>query len=81
MENFTAYNPTKLRFGKNVIAMLPDTLQNTGKNVLLITGQGSVKKYGYYDQQKLLNLWLKNKPTGMNIILDEKDYQKIISYL
>jgi len=34
-----------------------------------------------HDKQKLLNLWLKNKPTGMNIILDEKDYQNIISYL
>ncbi len=50
MENFTAYNPTKLHFGKNVIEKLPDALQNTGKNILLITGQGSVKKYGYYNQ-------------------------------
>jgi len=50
MENFTAYNPTKLHFGKHVIDKLPDALQNTGKNVLLITGQGSVKKFGYYDQ-------------------------------
>ncbi len=63
MENFTAYNPTQLHFGKNVIEKLPDALQNTGKNILLISGQGSVKKYGYYDQvvQKL-------KEAGKNII-------------
>ena len=50
MENFTAYNPTKLHFGKNVIEQLPETIASYGQKVLLLTGKGSVKKYGYYDQ-------------------------------
>jgi len=50
MENFIAYNPTKLYFGKNVFENIPEEIANLGKKVLLITGKGSVKKYGYYDQ-------------------------------
>ncbi len=63
MENFTAYNPTILHFGKNVIDKLPAHLDKVGKNVLLLTGQGSVKKYGYFYQvvEKL-------QQTGKNII-------------
>ncbi len=63
MENFTAYNPTVLHFGKNVIDKLPAHLAGTGQNALLLTGKGSVKKYGYYDQviEKL-------KEAGKNIV-------------
>jgi len=50
MENFTAYNPTRLHFGKNVTDKLGDVVKEYGKHVLLIYGQGSVKKYGYYDK-------------------------------
>ncbi len=50
MENFTAYNPTRLHFGKNVTDELGDVVKRYGKHVLLIYGQGSVKKYGYYDK-------------------------------
>jgi len=50
MENFIAYNPTKLYFGKNVIEKLPNEINKFGNKVLLLTGKGSVKKYGYYDQ-------------------------------
>ncbi len=63
MENFIAYNPTKLYFGKNVINDLPKEIADTGKNILLLTGQGSAKKYGYYQQVVEL---LKN--TGKNIV-------------
>jgi len=49
MENFIAYNPTKLYFGKQVLNDLPKEISDFGTKVLLITGQGSVKKYGYYD--------------------------------
>ncbi len=49
MENFVAYNPTKLVFGRNVIEQLPDYIKNFGSKVLLLTGKGNVKKYGYYD--------------------------------
>ena len=50
MENFTAYNPTRLHFGKNVTDKLGDVVKEYGKHVFLIYGQGSVKKYGYYDK-------------------------------
>ena len=50
MENFTAYNPTKLHFGENIIEDLGATVKNYGTRVLLVYGKGSVKKYGYYDK-------------------------------
>lgn len=49
MENFVAYNPVKLHFGKNVTDDLGEVVASYGKNVLLLTGKGSVKKHGYYD--------------------------------
>ena len=49
MENFTAYNPTILHFGKNVLATLGSTLKEYGTRVLLVYGKGSVKKSGLYD--------------------------------
>ncbi len=50
MKNFTAYNPVKLHFGKDVVKTLGETVKQYGNKVLLIYGQGSVKKYGYYDK-------------------------------
>lgn len=50
MENFTAYNPTKLHFGKNVTDTLGDTAIKFGKRVLLIYGKGSVQRNGIYDK-------------------------------
>lgn len=50
IENFTAYNPVKLHFGKGVVSKLGKSTAKYGKKVLLIYGKGSVKKYGYYDQ-------------------------------
>ena len=50
MENFTAYNPTKLHFGKNVVEQLGEAAQEYGKKVLLMYGKGSVKKNGIYDK-------------------------------
>jgi len=49
MENFTAYNPVKLHFGKDALEKLPEEVAGLGNKVLLLTGKGSVKKYGYYD--------------------------------
>lgn len=49
MENFVAHNPVKLHFGKNVTDKLGEVVASYGKNVLFLTGKGSVKKYGYYD--------------------------------
>ncbi|NQU33468.1 MAG: iron-containing alcohol dehydrogenase [Bacteroidetes bacterium] len=48
MENFTAYNPTRLHFGESIINKLGTTVKQYGNRVLLVYGKGSVKKYGYY---------------------------------
>lgn len=50
MKNFTAYNPVKLHFGDNVVNTLGQSVKQYGNKVLLVYGQGSVKKYGYYDK-------------------------------
>lgn len=50
MENFIAYNPTKLHFGKGVIKELPEAINEYGKNILFVYGKGSIKKSGIYDQ-------------------------------
>ena len=50
MENFTAYNPTVLHFGKNVLDTLGSTLREYGSRVLMVYGKGSVRKSGLYDQ-------------------------------
>ncbi len=50
MENFIAYNPVHLHFGKDVVNDLGQTVRQYGTKVLLTYGRGSVKKYGYYDQ-------------------------------
>lgn len=50
MENFVINNPTVLHFGKNVINNLAKEVKQYGKNALLITGQNSVKQYGYFDK-------------------------------
>jgi len=49
MENFIAYNPTKLHFGKNVVRRLGKAVSEYGDKVLLIYGQGSIKRNGIYD--------------------------------
>ncbi len=50
IENFVAYNPVRLHFGKGVTDTLGETVRQYGKKVLLVYGKGSVKKYGYYDK-------------------------------
>ena len=50
IENFIAYNPVHLHFGVGVTDTLGETVGQYGKNVLLIYGQGSVKKYGYFEK-------------------------------
>lgn len=48
MENFIAYNPTKLHFGKGVMDNLGAAIAEYGKRVLLVYGGGSIKKNGIY---------------------------------
>jgi len=59
MENFTAYNPTKLHFGRGVTDNLGESVLEFGKRVLLMYGKGSVQRNGVYDkvvkQLKLIN--------------------------
>ena len=50
IENFTAYNPTRLHFGVGIISKLGKSVSKYGKRALLIYGKGSVIKYGYYNQ-------------------------------
>lgn len=52
MENFIAYNPTKLHFGSGVVRNLGEAAKEYGQKVLLVYGKGSVLKNGSYDQTR-----------------------------
>ena len=52
IKNFTAFNPTRLHFGRDCIQSIGEDARQYGKRVLLVYGKGSVKKYGYFDQVK-----------------------------
>jgi len=49
MENFIAYNPVKLLFGKNVVNNLGSTVKLFGNKVLLVYGKGAIKKNNIYN--------------------------------
>ncbi len=49
MQNFIAYNPTKIHFGKGVTENLGQVVREYGKRTMLIYGRGSAVKYGYYE--------------------------------
>lgn len=63
MKAFQFVNPTRIFFGENVIASLPEEINVLGETVLLHYGQGSVKKYGVYDA-----VMAKLEQTGVNVI-------------
>jgi alcohol dehydrogenase YqhD (iron-dependent ADH family) len=48
MENFVAYNPTKLHFGQGAVSQLGFCAAELGKKALLVYGGGSVLKNGSY---------------------------------
>lgn len=48
MENFTAYIPTKVHFGKDVTDQLGNITKQYGQKVLLVYGKGSIKRNGIY---------------------------------
>ena len=52
MENFTAYNPTKLRFGKKAVNLLGKDAASLGKHALLVYGGGSVLRNGSYNDTR-----------------------------
>ena len=49
MLDFTYYNPTRIVFGKGVIARLPELIP-AEKKVMLVAGGGSIKRNGVYEQ-------------------------------
>ncbi|MCK9196255.1 MAG: iron-containing alcohol dehydrogenase [Syntrophales bacterium] len=50
MQNFIFENPTKIIFGQGQIKRIGQEAARFGKKVLLVYGQGSIKKNGVYDQ-------------------------------
>lgn len=62
MENFIAYNPTKLHFGVGVVSNLGTYASQLGRNALLVYGGGSVLRNGSY--QDTINQ-LKEKGIGI----------------
>jgi len=54
MQNFDYMTPTRLIFGKESIAKLPNVMAQFGKRILLTYGGGSIKKIGLYDRVKEL---------------------------
>jgi alcohol dehydrogenase YqhD (iron-dependent ADH family) len=49
MINFTYHIPTRVHFGKGQVKALEGELKNRFKKVLIVTGGGSVKKNGIFD--------------------------------
>ncbi|MCX7634513.1 MAG: iron-containing alcohol dehydrogenase, partial [Syntrophales bacterium] len=50
MQNFVFENPTRIIFGKGQIARIGREVVRFGRKVLMVYGQGSIKKNGVYDQ-------------------------------
>ena len=51
MRNFDYQTPTRLIFGKDVVAeKLKGVMAQFGKRVLITYGGGSIKRSGFYDQ-------------------------------
>ncbi|MBQ8064365.1 MAG: iron-containing alcohol dehydrogenase [Prevotella sp.] len=60
MQNFDYMTPTRLIFGRDSIAKLPEVMHPLGKRVLLTYGGGSIKKLGLYDRVKELLAEIEN---------------------
>lgn len=54
MQNFDYMTPTRLIFGRDAIAKLPEVMTQFGKKILLTYGGGSIKRIGLY--QKVLEM-------------------------
>jgi len=50
MEDFVFENPTKIFFGKGTIKKLGSEVSQRARRVLLISGKGSIRQNGVYDQ-------------------------------
>lgn len=54
MQSFDYCTPTRLIFGKDSVAKLPEVMRALGRRVLLAYGGGSIKKFGLYDKVREL---------------------------
>ncbi len=52
MENFVAYNPTRLHFGKGVVKQLGEHARSLGSHALMVYGGGSVLRNGSYEDTR-----------------------------
>ncbi|HBD07031.1 MAG TPA: NADH-dependent alcohol dehydrogenase [Syntrophobacteraceae bacterium] len=50
MNNFTFWNPTRVVFGKDTVPLIGEQTRAFGQKVMVVSGQGSVKRSGVYDQ-------------------------------
>jgi alcohol dehydrogenase len=50
MENFVFHNPVRIIFGREIIPQIGAEVSAEAKKVLLLYGQGSIKKNGIYEQ-------------------------------
>jgi len=50
MQNFVFENPTRIFFGQGMIARIGGEISRCGSKVLLVYGQGSIKRHRIYDQ-------------------------------
>lgn len=50
MENFIAFNPTKVIFGENCSDIMNKSLIKYGEKALILYGKESAKKYGYFEK-------------------------------
>ena len=86
MKSFTVSIPTKLFFGADKIEEFSAELSKIGTNVLIVTGGGSVKKFGFYDpvikifKQNGLNIFefsgIEPNPVNSTIDLCAKEFSK-----
>ena len=63
MENFTAYTPTRVHFGKDVLKGMGNEARQYGDKALLVYGKGSVLRNGSY-----VTLRKQLKSTGIQIV-------------
>lgn len=54
MQDFIFHNPTKILFGRRMVDRLAEELAPYGSRILMVYGQGSIKRSGLYDRVKTL---------------------------
>ena len=50
MENFSAYNPTRIQFGRDCTNSIGTDAAQIGQKAFIIIGKGSVKKNGIWSK-------------------------------